>query len=224
MIHKDHNETAQKLLVAAGEVFATSGYEAATIRQITDRAHVNLAAVNYYYGDKSNLYREVLRWVFQRRFENLRVRCGTGPADHRLRCYIEAMLLPHGVDDWPWQRAITIRALANEVLPPFRTEISNMVRPIHELLREIVNDMTHGALDELQLELATHNVQNMCLRWRNRARLIEALSPQLQTLDEQAIVEAIFQMASGGLQQLYRPRGTSARRRPRQQERNARIA
>lgn len=200
MANKEHNETAQKLLMAAGEVFAAHGYEAATIRQITDRAHANLAAVNYYYGDKLNLYREVLSWVFQRRFENLRRHCGSGGAEERLRRYIEAMSMQDGVDDWPWQRMLTIRALANEAISPVRNEIIKMVRPIHELLREIVSDVVHASLCDSELEMATHNVQNMCLRWRNRAKLIEGLSPQLKSIDDQKIVEAIFQMAIGGLQ------------------------
>ena len=50
-----------KLLEAAGEVFAEHGFYAATVRQICSRAGANVAAVNYYFGDKAELYEEVLR-------------------------------------------------------------------------------------------------------------------------------------------------------------------
>jgi len=57
-------ETRWRLLQAAAEVFAEVGYHAATTRAICKRADVNLASIHYYYGDKSELYREVFRLPF----------------------------------------------------------------------------------------------------------------------------------------------------------------
>ena len=53
-------ETRDRLLEAAAEVFAEVGYHAATIRQICAKAHANVALVNYHFGDKSELYEAVL--------------------------------------------------------------------------------------------------------------------------------------------------------------------
>src|ERR1700676_2168363 len=53
--------TRDKLIEAAGYVFAERGYRAATIREISRRAGANVAAVNYTFGDKMGLYTEVLR-------------------------------------------------------------------------------------------------------------------------------------------------------------------
>ena len=52
--------TRDKILSAAGEVFAEQGFERATIRAITERAGVNLAAVNYHFRDKAELYTRVV--------------------------------------------------------------------------------------------------------------------------------------------------------------------
>ncbi len=57
-------ETRWRLLQSAAEVFAEVGYHAATTREICRRAEVNLASIHYYYGDKAELYREVLRLPF----------------------------------------------------------------------------------------------------------------------------------------------------------------
>ncbi len=57
-------ETRWRLLQAAMEVFAEVGYHAATTREISKRAGVNLASIHYYYGDKAELYREVFRLPF----------------------------------------------------------------------------------------------------------------------------------------------------------------
>ena len=48
--------TKVKLLEAAGEEFADKGFERATIRGICERAGANIAAVNYHFGDKEQLY------------------------------------------------------------------------------------------------------------------------------------------------------------------------
>ncbi|HYW78849.1 MAG TPA: CerR family C-terminal domain-containing protein, partial [Thermoguttaceae bacterium] len=55
------DDTRQRLLEAAGEVFAAKGYQAATVRDICGRADANLAAVNYHFGDKERLYVEAVR-------------------------------------------------------------------------------------------------------------------------------------------------------------------
>jgi AcrR family transcriptional regulator len=60
------DSTQRKILNAAGEVFAEHGFKAATVRDICKRAEVhNIAAVNYYFGDKEKLYQAVVRHAFQ---------------------------------------------------------------------------------------------------------------------------------------------------------------
>jgi AcrR family transcriptional regulator len=56
MTHPRATETRRRLLHAATEVFAARGYESATVREITDRAHANQAAINYHFGNKAALY------------------------------------------------------------------------------------------------------------------------------------------------------------------------
>ncbi len=55
------SETRRRLLEVAGEVFAEHGYHSATIRQICERTGANVAAVNYHFGDKEKLYRDVVQ-------------------------------------------------------------------------------------------------------------------------------------------------------------------
>ncbi|MDX1582635.1 MAG: TetR family transcriptional regulator [Thermoanaerobaculia bacterium] len=52
-------QTRDHLLDAAEELFADGGIEQTTVRAITQRAGANLAAVNYYFGSKEGLVREV---------------------------------------------------------------------------------------------------------------------------------------------------------------------
>ncbi|HTV34686.1 MAG TPA: CerR family C-terminal domain-containing protein [Methylocella sp.] len=53
--------TRAAILDRAADVFAESGFDRASVREITSRAKVNQAAINYHFGGKEALYREVLR-------------------------------------------------------------------------------------------------------------------------------------------------------------------
>lgn len=49
------SETRDRILRAASDLFATTGFKATTLRDITERAGANLAAVNYYFRTKEDL-------------------------------------------------------------------------------------------------------------------------------------------------------------------------
>jgi AcrR family transcriptional regulator len=66
---KDAQETRQRLLAAAVEVFADKGFWETTHAEICERAQVNTAAVNYHFGSKENLYVEAWRHSFERSVE-----------------------------------------------------------------------------------------------------------------------------------------------------------
>ena len=52
-------QTRQRILDAAGPLFARQGLEGLGIRQLAREARVNIAAVNYHFGSKQALFREV---------------------------------------------------------------------------------------------------------------------------------------------------------------------
>ncbi len=55
------SDTRQKILDAAEALFAYKGYRGTSLRAITGRADVNLAAVNYHFGSKGALLEEVIK-------------------------------------------------------------------------------------------------------------------------------------------------------------------
>lgn len=56
-----HFSTKERILGAAEELFAQHGFAGTSLREVTSRADVNLAAVNYHFGSKENLVNEVFR-------------------------------------------------------------------------------------------------------------------------------------------------------------------
>ena len=62
--------TKERILGAAEELFAQQGFSGTSLRQVTSRAEVNIAAVNYHFGSKENLVNE----VFRRRMDDMSAR------------------------------------------------------------------------------------------------------------------------------------------------------
>ena len=54
-------DTRERILDVAEHEFMSHGYEGTSMRMITSRAEVNLAAINYHFGSKEGLLREVFR-------------------------------------------------------------------------------------------------------------------------------------------------------------------
>ena len=53
--------TRDSLIKAAIDVFSAKGFEGGSVREITQAAKANQAAINYHFGGKEGLYREVLK-------------------------------------------------------------------------------------------------------------------------------------------------------------------
>src|SRR5207245_8679011 len=87
-------DTRQRLLEAAGEVFAERGFRDATIQEICLRADANIAAVHYHFADKEQLYRAVIQYAEGCAGDSHPADIGPDtPAEKRLRGHIEAFLL-----------------------------------------------------------------------------------------------------------------------------------
>ena len=68
MAVKTDNLTKKRLLAAAEQLFADKGFDATSVRDLTARANCNVAAVNYHFGGKEQLYTE----IFERHMDILR--------------------------------------------------------------------------------------------------------------------------------------------------------
>jgi len=120
-------DTRERLLDSAEDLFAQRGYAGASVRDIVAAAECNLAAVNYHFGGKKNLYRE----VFRRRLGAMR--------EQRLAAVEDA---ERGERDLE----ATLHVFAAAFLAPLR-EDSRGQRPLRLMLREIADPLLpHGFL------------------------------------------------------------------------------
>ena len=133
------DNTRRRILQAAGPIFAEQGFHVATIKQITDAAKANVAAVNYHFGSKRKLYLEVLRLalpdirgVFSHTIP------GSSPKEE-LRLFISNVFSSLLGEDVPrWHSEVAVREilspsdalprLVDEYFAPFTRDLENVVR------------------------------------------------------------------------------------------------
>ncbi|MCC6426848.1 MAG: CerR family C-terminal domain-containing protein [Phycisphaerales bacterium] len=136
--------TKDRLLEAAGEVFADKGFREATVRDICARAGANLAAVNYHFRDKDSLYSaafEHARRYEQERFPIASFR-GSGTPEERLAIFIRQFcirLFDPGRPSWH------VKLVAREMVEPtweLDTIVQHAIKPKMEILCGIIADMT----------------------------------------------------------------------------------
>ena len=95
-------DTKSRILATAEVQFAKHGYEGTSLRDITEAAQVNIAAVNYHFGSKEGLLTSLLdRVIAPMNAERLRLleeATADGPLE--LRQVLTAFLLPdlHGLE------------------------------------------------------------------------------------------------------------------------------
>jgi AcrR family transcriptional regulator len=96
MVNSAGRDTRERLLSAGERLFATRGIDAVSVRDITDAAGANLAAINYHFGSRHGLIVAIVQrradQLGQRRSELLDELERAGAVD--LRSVIQAMVLP----------------------------------------------------------------------------------------------------------------------------------
>jgi hypothetical protein len=60
MKRKDSQDTRDKIMITAFELFGRYGFDGTSIREIANQSGVNVAAVNYHFTTKENLFWEIM--------------------------------------------------------------------------------------------------------------------------------------------------------------------
>ena len=63
--------SAEKILLAATDLFAANHFNGVSIKEIAKKSGVNSALISYYFGGKKNLYQEVLNEQSNLQFSQL---------------------------------------------------------------------------------------------------------------------------------------------------------
>jgi AcrR family transcriptional regulator len=123
--------TRQRLIEAAGALFAERGFDGTTVRAICHEAGTNVAAVNYHFGGKDGLHAAIVNHVFGMLRETFPVGGAAAerlPLRGRLELLIRAGLMRRFDPDRPaWHGALMSRERMNP-----RPETLLIVGELHE--------------------------------------------------------------------------------------------
>ena len=175
-------DTRTKLLDAAGQVFAESGFQAATVREICARAGVNIALVNYHFGDKLELYTEVLRHSVGAPGNGIINQAidSAAPPEEAFRELIHAMLLRVCRADRPgWHYRLMMHEFAQHT-PAMASVINETMRPVYDRLRALIGSMLDLPPDHDQVRLSTHSVVAQVVHYAHARHVVSRLWPELE--------------------------------------------
>ena len=202
-----------RLIEAAGEEFAGKGFECARIRTICDRAGANVAAVNYHFGDKEQLYVATVLEAHRCGLDVSDVDLGSEkePAE-QLRWFVHhflgRVLAINDPDNWRH------RLMLREMIQPTAASdilIRESIRPKFERLHQILKQFCPDA-DERRLNALAFSVIGQCLHYRMGRPIAERLIGRdaFAALDLDYLTDHITSVCLGALDRVPAPKAAAA--------------
>jgi AcrR family transcriptional regulator len=173
--------TRERLLEAAGEVFAQHGFRATTVREISRLAHANVAAVNYHFGDKEGLYSEVFKHALHSAEKKYPPDLGLGeeaPPEDRLQAFIKSILYRCLDEGRPaWHGKLMLREIV-EPTAALSQVVDNTIRPLHARLRTIVHELLDRDADDEEVQLCAMSIVGQCVYYYHARPIFERVYGQ----------------------------------------------
>lgn len=223
------NGTRERILAAAGRLFAEKGFRDTTVADICREAQANIAAVNYHFGGKELLYGQAWRHAHARSLARFPPDGGVpadAPAADRLRGRIRGMLQRALSDD-----GLEFRIMRHEMANPtglLRQVLHDTLSPMREATRRILADLIARPVDDHTLELCDLSVIGPVMHVLGRRHMRppgtgrdERTGPPPFTADMlDGMVEHFVQFALAGLAEV---RGRVSERGERESQRKSRT-
>jgi AcrR family transcriptional regulator len=207
---KDGIETRGRILTAACEIFAQKGFHDAKVEEICKRAQTNIAAINYYFGSKDQLYAKVWRHAFEKSLEAYPPEGGVSPdapPEQRLRGTIRS-LVGRAVN--PGRIGDAGRLLLLEMVTPtgvIEQVKHDAIRPMHERLSQLMRDLLGPQAGPELILLSTLSVVHQCMAIG--IRLFMGKMPPFVKLDmppetlEEKLADHITRFSAAAIEALY---------------------
>jgi AcrR family transcriptional regulator len=201
---EQNQDPRERLLDAAEKLFCLRGYEGTSIRDITAEAGCNIAAVNYHFNGKDQLYQEMFR---RRLVRNLEVHHDTiericSAANPTLEDLLTELIRPivkSAEQQDPWTRVI--RLMVREALHQ-RIDV-NMI--LGEMKKLFVDRLARAFMqmlpqvEERKARQAVFSVESMIL---HSILFLEHYTFFLPGLTTDEIVEQMVRFAAAGIRSI----------------------
>jgi TetR/AcrR family transcriptional regulator, regulator of cefoperazone and chloramphenicol sensitivity len=199
----------ERILDAAERLFADRGFRKVTVRDICRAAKVNVAAVNYHFGDKLGLYGEVVKAaadVMRETTEAAR-RAGEGlPAEERLRRFLVVFIGRLMAAGGKTRIHRLVHREMNDPTPVLDRLVEQGVRPRVEYLAGLVAEITGRKTSDPQVLRAVFSIQAQSIACVPNP-IATRLGFSLTAADAETLAHHIGEFSLGGLRGLRRGRG-----------------
>lgn len=157
--------TRERLLDAGLQLFAERGFSAVTVRDLCRAAEANVASVNYHFGDKLGLYREVMERALEGARDDITI---TAPEDagpeERLRHYVRTLLPRLAM---PTSEAVLAQKLMrqemNDPTPLAPWVADEVIMPRIGFLSEAVAELLDTDLEDPRVRRCVLSLHAQCL-------------------------------------------------------------
>jgi TetR/AcrR family transcriptional regulator, regulator of cefoperazone and chloramphenicol sensitivity len=197
-------DTRERLLAAAGQVFAEKGFKDATVREICNRAAVNIAAVNYHFGDKERLYEALVREAHRLRAERTPWPDWdeqTAP-EQKLHEFVRTLLVRLLDNPTPlWHVQLMLREMAQPT-GACAALVQDYIEPDFKLLLRIIDQLVPAAMPMPRRRLIAFSIVGQCLHYHVAQPVIELLVPSedCRNLTSQRLADHITRFSLAALQ------------------------
>lgn len=197
----DGELTRQRILLAAGEMFARTGLAETTSKAIAEKAGVDLALINYHFGSRSGLYQAVLieahRHVFSVETLSALVESKM-PASDKLR-----QLIAHLIDlatrkGGGWE----LKVFGGEILSPsshFQVMFDKESTPKIALVSRIIQEITGIPEEDPALVRCLVSALAPCLLLLISGRTPHGPINTIRQMDSDTLLDHLHGFAMAGL-------------------------
>ena len=193
-------QTRERLLSAAREVFSECGFQGATVREICRRAGANVAAVSYHFGSKDGLLAEALHFESLKLLQETNAQAAVCP-EERLGLFIrEFMHMLLDENSTSSQCKIMARELADPS-PALDKIVREAIAPLHDFLAELVREIVGGNVSEAELRRCAHSIFGQCLYYHHSLPVLQRLHAELRydSVEIDSIAQHIADFSLHGL-------------------------
>jgi len=207
---KNNGDAKDRLIEAAGVIFAEQGYRSATIRKICQRAGAHVGAVNYHFRDKQGLFAAVLEhahaWSVRKYPPDLGLR-NEASAEEKLQAFIRSFLfriLGDGVPDWHGRLIVREIVEHSDALDRM---VKNSIQPLYVYLKEIIDELLGngpaGPDHHEQTFLCAMSVLGQCLNHFTGRNIVSRIKPDsFDPMDIELITDHITRFSLGGIRMI----------------------
>jgi TetR/AcrR family transcriptional regulator, regulator of cefoperazone and chloramphenicol sensitivity len=208
MSTSEFDRTRERIADAAGEIFAERGFDGTTVRDICQRAGANIAAVNYYFGDKQRLYVESVMRAHRWRMEQAKLPdwpAGTS-AEIKLADFIGTFIRRVRVGpEGTWHTRLIMREMANPT-DACAELVHSSIRPQFEILLGILGELAPANAPIDKLRLIAFSIVGQCLFYHFADPVVRNLlsAEDYASLDVETLAQHITEFSLASINPRFR--------------------